>query len=163
MKNGKKNNQTLGSFEGYNPLLLLEALKFLEDSGAVYLIVGGIATNLHGYSVATKDIDLLIPKNLENTQKILKALENLTCGIAREIDATEVIAKPFTIIGDLPRVDLLLRAGKITFEDAYKNRIERKIDGVTFPYVNLADLIKSKDTNRPKDQLTIVELKKLKK
>ncbi|MBF0493482.1 MAG: hypothetical protein HQM15_11985 [Deltaproteobacteria bacterium] len=109
---------------------------------------------------STKDIDVLIPKDLENTEKILHALaQSQLLGMANETLAEDVIQKPFTIIGDQPRVDLLLRAGKLKFEDAYSKREVKEVDGVQFPCVCLADLILSKDTQRPRDQLEIEELK----
>jgi hypothetical protein len=90
-------------------------------------------------------------------------LEDLTWGISREILAEEVIAKPFTIIGDMPRVDLLLIAGKLNFEKAYSNSLRKKIEQVDIPYVSIDDLILSKQTGRPKDDLIIQDLKRLKK
>lgn len=142
---------------------MLRGLKALAKSGAKYLLVGGVAENLHGLARATKDIDVLIPKDLENTEKILKALEGLLWGISREILPEEVIKKPFTIIGDTPRVDLLLRAGKIKFEEAYPRRQQKVIEGIKVSYVSVDDLIKSKQTGREKDDLIIKEIRKLKR
>ena len=132
---GKKNKKTPGIGNETLPHLFL-GLKALADSKAKYIIVGGIATNLHGLSTATKDIDVLIPKDLENTEKILKGLENLGWGLSKELFAEDVIKKPFTIIGDQPRVDLLLIAGKINFEQAYPNREQKTIEGIKIPYLN---------------------------
>lgn len=160
MKRGKKSKKTRGIGEEIH---LLTGLKILARSGAKYLLVGGVAANLHGVARGTKDIDVLIPRDLENTQKILKALENLTWGISREIDPQEVLKKPFTIIGDTPRVDLLWRAGKIKFKDAYPNRIERKIQGIKVPFVSQADLLRSKDTGRPRDVLESQDIRRLSK
>ncbi|MBF0105915.1 MAG: nucleotidyltransferase [Deltaproteobacteria bacterium] len=157
---GRKNKKTPGIGE---PPHIIAGLKALADSGAQYLIVGGVASNLHGLVRATKDIDVLIPKDLENTKKLLRGLESLAWGLSREIDAERVINKPFTIIGDQPRVDLLLRAGKLTFEAAIKNAQKRVVDGVRLAYVSLDDLILSKATGRPRDDIEIQELKRLKK
>ena len=138
-------------------------MRLLADSGAEYIIVGGVAANLHGLSRGTKDIDLLIPKDLKNTEKLLEALSGLTYGIAREISAEEVISKPFTIIGDIPRVDLLLCAGKLSYKEASKNKEVRTLNGTKVVFASLEDLIKSKQTGRPNDTITIAEIKKLKK
>lgn len=141
---------------------LMRGLHIIAESGAKYLLVGGIAENLHGLARTTKDIDLLIPKDLANTEKLLRALDNLMWGWSREIDAEEVVNKVFTIIGDSPRVDLLLRAGRLTFEEGYPNRITKQVDGMHLCYVSLDDLIRSKQTSRPADAITITELQKLK-
>lgn len=160
MKRGQKNKPTLGID---NEPTFFTGFRALAESGGKYLVVGGVAANLHGYSGSTKDIDVLIPKDLANTEKILRGLDNLTFGISREILAEEVIQKPFTIIGDTPRVDLLLTAGKLKFDEAYPNRKVVTIEGIDIPYVSLDDLIKSKQTGRAKDLLFIQEIKKIKK
>ncbi len=163
MKAGRKNKRTHGSSNLLPHERMLEALRLLADSGAEYIIVGGVAANLHGLSRGTKDIDLLIPKDLKNTEKLLEALSGLTYGIAREISAEEVISKPFTIIGDIPRVDLLLCAGKLSYKEASKNKEVRTLNGTKVVFASLEDLIKSKQTGRPNDTITIAEIKKLKK
>lgn len=162
MKRGRKNKKTRG-FGDVSSGRLLEALKLLAEGNCRYLIVGGVAANLHGLSRGTKDIDVLIPKDLQNAQNILDALGNLTWGIAREISAEKVISKPFTIIGDFPRVDLLLNAGKVKFDEAYKNRETVTIEGIKIPFISIDDLIKSKDTDRPNDAVILKEIKRLKK
>ena len=83
--------------------------------------------------------------------RLLGALGELPYGIARELDAATITAKPFTIIGDDPRVDVLTVACTVTFERAWPNRQVRRIDGVRVPYLSLDDLRASKQTGRPSD------------
>jgi hypothetical protein len=94
-----------------------------------YLIAGGIAANLHGSVRATRDVDLLVPRDVANMRRLLDALAELPFGIARELDAAEIVDKAITIIGDDPRVDVLTVAWTVTFEDAWPRRIVRRIDG----------------------------------
>lgn len=136
--------------------------RLLNRRRARYLLTGGIAANLHGSVRATKDVDLLIPKDVANTERILSALGELPLGIGRELDASQVIARPFTIIGDMPRVDLLTVACTVTFNQAWPNRVVRRIDGVRVPYLALADLIRSKRTGRASDLADIEVLSALK-
>lgn len=160
MKSGRKNKK----IRGFGDIPHLQtALRALAKSKARYLVVGGLAVNLHGLSRGTKDVDLLIPKDKENTEKILRSLEGLIFGLSREISAEEVLSKPFTIIGDTPRVDLLFRAGKLKFEEAYPNRIERTIEGFKVPFVSVDDLLLSKQTGRPQDEREVEEIRKLQK
>jgi hypothetical protein len=126
-----------------------------------YLIAGGVAANLHGSVRATKDVDLLVPKSLENTERLLAALAELPYGIAKELDAATVAAKPFTIVGDDPRVDILTTAGKVTFETAHGRHMTRRIEAVRVPYLSLEDLIRSKQTGRPQDAADIEVLRGL--
>ena len=140
---------------------LLEVCRLLNESGARYLIVGGHACALHGLVRTTKDVDVLIPVDRENAVRVHDALVRLPYGIAKEHDPGEFIAKPITIIGDDPRVDLLLAAGKTTFARAWTTHVEREIGGVRVPFVGLDALLESKDTDRLRDRADLVELKYL--
>ena len=124
-----------------------------------YVLAGGVAANLHGSVRATKDVDLLVPKHQGNTERLLKALAELPFGIARELDAGEVLAKPITIVGDDPRVDILLVAWDVTFDRASRGKVVRRIAGVRVPYLGLRDLLRSKRTGRASDLADIEALK----
>ena len=134
---------------------VLLVCRLLNRRRARYLITGGVAANLHGSVRATKDVDLLIPKDAANTRRVLDALGELPLGLSRELDAEEVASRPFTIIGDMPRVDLLTVACTVTFEKAWPNRVVRRIGGIRVSYLSLADLIRSKRTGRASDQADI--------
>jgi len=134
---------------------VLQVCQLLNAQRARYLIVGGAAANLHGSVRATRDVDLLIPKDVVNAQRLLEALGKLPLGISRELDAGQVAASPFTIVGDMPRVDLLTTANSVTFRQAWPRRIVRRIRGVRVPYVGLDDLIRSKQTGRASDAADI--------
>jgi hypothetical protein len=131
---------------------VVRVCRLLNAERARYLVAGGVAANLHGSVRATKDIDLLIPPDAANTERVLRALSELTWGIARELDATEIATKAFTIIGDDPRVDLLTIAATVTFEAAWPRRLVRRVHGTRIPYLSLTDLMQSKRTGRPSDE-----------
>lgn len=158
MKNGVKNRPTRGSSEEKD---VIKVCRLLNEQGAQYLIVGGLACNLHGLIRATKDIDLLIPKDEKNTKKVLKALTGLTFGIAAELDAKTVSKKPFTIIGDTPRVDLVTVANKVKFDEAKKTALQTLINKVKIPYIDLKTLLKTKKTGRLQDKADVERLKKI--
>lgn len=101
---------------------------------------------------------MLVPKDPRNMARLLAALSELPYGIAKELDPAEVARKPFTIIGDDPRVDVLTAAASVTFADAHPRRIVRRIAGVRVPYLSKADLIRSKNTGRAQDLADIERL-----
>jgi len=123
-----------------------------------YLIAGGVAANLHGSVRATRDVDILVPRDLRNTERLLRALSELPYGLARELDPEEVLGNPVTIVGDDPRVDILTVAWSVTFDRAYPNRTVRRIQGVRVPYLSLPDLIASKQTGRATDEADLQAL-----
>jgi hypothetical protein len=117
-----------------------------------------VAANLHGSVRATRDVDILVPRDARNMTRLLKALSGLPYGIAKELDADAMATKPFTIIGDDPRVDVLTVAASVTFAKAHPRRIVRRIQNVRVPYLSRADLIRSKRTDRAQDLADIERL-----
>lgn len=138
---------------------VVRVCRLLNARGAKYLVAGGVAANLHGSVRATKDVDLLIPRDEANAERVLAALSNLTWGIACELDAAEIVRRPFTIVGDDPRVDLLTIAAQVTFDAAWPRRRVRRIEGVRIPYLALEDLIRSKQTGRAADEADLEVLR----
>lgn len=142
---------------------VLRVCRLLNRRRVRYLLTGGVAANLHGSVRATRDVDVLVPRDLANTRRLLSALATLPYRIATELDAEDVTRNPFTIVGDDPRVDILMVAGAMTFDRAWPNRIVRRIEGVRVPYLGLDDLIASKRTGRPSDEADIEVLKQLRR
>lgn len=134
----------------------------LNAAGVRYVVVGGFALAYHGYIRATKDVDILIEPTLENASRALQALEGLTWGISRELNAEDVIAKPFTIIGDDPRVDLLTLAWSVRYADAAPKIEKVEVDGVEVPFPDIDTLIRTKQTDRTRDKADAEELERIK-
>lgn len=86
---------------------VLRVCRMLNRRRVRYLIAGGVAANLHGSVRATRDVDLLVPPDRNNTARLIAALAELPYGVAAELDADEVARRPITIVGDDPRVDIL--------------------------------------------------------
>ena len=137
---------------------VLLVCRLLNRARVRYLVAGAVAGNLHGVVRATKDVDLLIPRDPANAARLLQALSALPYGIAAELDPHEVAGKPFTIVGDDPRVDLLTVAASVTFDQAHPRRLVRTIAGVRVPYLNRDDFVRSKQTGRPQDLADLDQL-----
>ena len=130
---------------------VLRVCRLLNRRRVRYLLAGGVAANLHGSVRATRDVDILVPREVRNTERLLGALTELPFGVAGELDPETVATRPITIVGDDPRVDILTVAWSVTFEKAWPRRIVRRIQGVRVPYLSLDDLIASKRTGRAAD------------
>ncbi len=135
----------------------------LNAAGVKYVVVGGFAVALHGVVRATKDIDILIEATIDNAARALKALEGLPWGISRELDPSEVVANPITIIGDDPRVDILTLAWSVRYPDAAPKAQTVDIDGVTIPFADLDTLIRTKQTDRFQDKADVESLEQVKR
>lgn len=130
---------------------VLRVCRLLNAHRVRYLVAGGVAANLHGSVRATKDVDILVPADLTNMERLLAALSEFPWRIAARLEASELVAKPITIIGDDPRVDVLTVAWTVRFEDAWPNRRTRTVQGVRVPFLSIADLRASKQTGRASD------------
>lgn len=140
---------------------VVRVCRLLNRHRARYLVAGGVAANLHGSVRATKDVDILVPRDEANMARVLAALCELPYGIARELDASDIVRNPITIVGDDPRVDILTIAWTVTFDLAWDRRLVRRILGTRVPYLSRDDLVASKQTGRASDLADIEQLSKV--
>lgn len=139
---------------------MLELLRLLEQHGVRYLVVGGIAVNLHGYNRLTKDIDLWFADEQENRALLYEALREYFENDA-PIERNYFFShKGVFILGFVPnRIDLLMEAEGPEFSEAFANRIRAREGDLEFNLVALQDLLEMKRAaNRPQDRADIAEL-----
>jgi hypothetical protein len=106
---------------------------------------------------------VLIPKDVENARRVLAALSETGVGLAREWLAEDVVAKPITIIGDNPRVDLMTVAWSVDYDEAAQEAVAFEIEGVRIPVASIDHLIASKRTGRLQDAADIEVLQEIKR
>jgi hypothetical protein len=135
----------------------------LNAHGAAYVLFGARALQLWGSARATRDVDILIPKDVENARRVLAALSELGAGLAREWLADEIVAKPITIIGNDPRVDLMTVAWSVPYVEAAQAAVAFEIEGVKIPVASIDHLIASKRTGRLQDAADIEVLREIKR
>ncbi len=143
-----------------------------------YVIVGGVAVNLYGYSRFTGDIDIMIAMTNTNLDKMDKIANELgyidrlpikiqELGDKKKLNnfIKEKGLKAYTFISNKkPQLDIdILVSESINFEKYYKNKSTIKVWETKLPVVSIEDLIKmKKKANRDKDLLDIEALLKLK-
>ena len=135
----------------------------VNDAGARYLVIGGIACVLHGYARATSDVDILIERTPENAQRVLDGLATVGYGFAREWGAEEILKRPITVIGDDPAVDVFTVAWSVKYEQAAPRALTIDVDGVSIPVISLEDLIETKRTGRLQDAADIEVLEEIRR
>jgi predicted nucleotidyltransferase len=142
---------------------LAEVCAALQRHDARYVLVGAAALQLWGSSRATRDIDILIEATVENAERVLNALGELGFGLAREWLAEDIIEKPVTVVGDLPRVDILTVAWTVHFPEAIEQATFIELEGVSIPAASIDHLIASKRTGRLQDAADIELLEELRR
>jgi predicted nucleotidyltransferase len=135
----------------------------LNAHQAKYVLVGATAMQLWGTTRATRDVDILIEPTLENAERVLEALSNLTWGVATPWLAEEIITRPVTILGDMPRVDILTVAWSVHYRHAAPRAVVFEVEGVRIPTASLDDLIASKRTDRAQDRADIEVLEEIRR
>lgn len=135
----------------------------LNAHGAKYVLVGAAAMQVWGTTRATRDIDILIEATAKNARNVLAALSEMGFGMAREFLADDVASKPVTVIGDMPRVDLLTLAWAVRYPEAARAATVFEVEGVRIPTASLDHLIASKRTGRLQDAADIEVLEEIKR
>jgi hypothetical protein len=142
-----------------NPLTRVCAL--LNRHAAQYLIVGAQAAILHGHIRTTEDVDILIPEDVQNHARVLAALSKLEDHAAAELTPQDLIENVIVKIADEVEVDVSTRAWKVSYADAIPTALHTTIEGVDVPYLDLATLIRSKDTYRDQDRVDVQLLREI--
>lgn len=142
------------------PKDLKELLRAFNQHGVKYLIVGGYAYGVHAEPRATKDLDVFIRSDEENSQAVFRALAQFGAPLDGLSPADFMDGSSFQIGHPPARIDLLQQIDGISFEDAWKNRIEGLIEGeIRITVISKQDLIRNKlASGREQD---ILDVKKL--
>jgi hypothetical protein len=138
---------------------LLLICRSLNDHGARYLVIGGFAIIAQGFTRATEDIDLLIEDSSANLENVRAALQVLPDQAAREVTDEDLREFIVVRVADEVVVDLMLRAGGVSFVEAESEIEYREIGGVNIPFASARLLWRTKQTHREKDELDLHFLK----
>ncbi len=123
----------------------LSLLSAFKNRMVKFLIVGGHAAIYYGVNRNTGDLDILIEPGIENGRKLIAALTDLKLEIP-EFQESEFEANLVLSFGLEPdAVDILNYTPGITFNDAYKNSVITKFDGIEVRMIDIRDLIKNKE------------------
>ena len=109
-----------------------------------YVVIGGIASVLHGVPRATFDLDILIEATRDNTRRLLESLLEAGLGTAALTSVEDVLAHEITIFRDRVRIDVQTSTPGIAFADVWQRRTTLWYQGQAFFILCREDLIASK-------------------
>lgn len=155
-----------------------EIFRALNKARIQYIVVGGVAVNLHGYTRFTGDLDLLVlleENNLKKMDEVMQSLkysERLSVSILELKNEVQVKkwlkeknlkAYSFTPPKNNPlQIDIIMEES-LKFKEFQKKKTSKRISGVSIPLVSIQDLIKmKKKANRSQDREDLKALIKLK-
>ena len=140
---------------------LKELLRAFNDHAVKFLIVGGYAFGVHAEPRATKDLDIFIRSDEENSKAVFRALAQYGAPLA-ELTPSDFMDGTTFQIGQPPaRIDILQQIDGVTFDEAWENRIEGLVDGqIQAAVISRGDLIRNKlATGREEDILDVKKLR----
>jgi predicted nucleotidyltransferase len=143
-----------------------------------YLVIGGIAVNIHGYSRATGDLDIMLSLKKDNLERFIELVNTLgfipriPVKIEELKDPEKVESwkkekhlKVFSIYNPqnaLEHIDIMVE-NYIDFGSAYNNREVVTAKGIEISVISIDDLIELKKiAGRKRDEMDIEALKKIK-
>lgn len=142
---------------------LREFVGLLSSHGVEFLVVGGHAVAFHGHPRFTGDIDFLIAATPANAARVLACLGAF--GFA-DLDVTAddlQRAEQVVQLGYPPnRIDLLTSISGVTFDEAWRTRVEGTLDGLPVAYLGRAALVANKRASgRAKDLADLEALERV--
>jgi len=123
---------------------LQDVFKSFQQHDVRYVVIGGIASILHGVPRATFDLDILIEATSENSQRLLDALLDADFGTAALTNVENILANEITIFRDRVRLDVQTSTPGIEFHNAWRHRKTISYHGQDFFILSKTDLISSK-------------------
>ena len=156
-----------------------ELFTALNDAEIRYLIVGGVAVNLHGYRRFTGDIDIVLALDPENLEKVTTLMHNFGYIerlpiMLQELSNEETVKRlliekgmtAYTFLSNKrERIDMDILAGEsLRFDELEGRKVMLDLEeGLKVPVIAVSDLIAMKQVaNREKDIQDVQMLLELK-
>lgn len=148
-----------------------ELLKFwgaLNNNGVRYIMVGGFATRFHGFNRSTDDLDMWLEDSVVNRRSLRKSFVELGYGDFASLETMQFVPgwTNFYIGGGI-ELDIMTNMKgleDISFNECFEMASIADLEGVQVPFLHINHLIANKRiVNRPKDQVDVIELEKIRK
>jgi predicted nucleotidyltransferase len=127
----------------------------LNECGVEYLIVGGYAVMKYTEPRYTKDLDVWVQNSPKNSVRLYDALARFGAPLTHDGVTPDTFTKDNVVyqIGVAPvRIDISTHIDGVTFDTAWRNRVQDSIFGVPVYFISLSDLIANKrSTGRSTD------------
>jgi hypothetical protein len=143
------------------PLDLLELFRVLAEHGVDYLVIGGVAAQVHGHRRTTKDLDVTPapdPKNFERLAAALVALDahpaelgaSAPTPTAEQLHVASIVPPLATQHGELHILNDV--PGAADYAVMCTRALESNLGGIAVRIVGVDDLVRMKKaTGRPSD------------
>jgi hypothetical protein len=135
-------------------------LSALRAENADFLIVGSYAVAAYGGQRATADIDIWVRPSAENSVRVMRALTRFGAPTSQlkpeDFQSDDLVFQ----MGNPPwRIDILTSIDGVSFDEAWPERTECAIDGLSLPVLSRKHVLLNKRTvGRAKDLADVEQL-----
>ena len=131
-------------------------------------MVGGFATRFHGFNRNTDDLDMWLDDTIENRKNLRTSFSELGYGDFSSLEMMQFVPgwTNFYIGGGIELDIMTSMKGleNISFNECLSLASIADLEGIEVPFLHINHLIENKKiVNRPKDQVDVIELEKIRK
>ncbi len=143
----------------------LEYIIHLNNHEVEYVLIGGLAVNIHGFKRSTGTMDVFVNITKENHEKLKRVHVDFRMPMGKMISFENFQnSKDYDVFrfgGGIYHIDVLTVCKGLDFEETYRASIESVFEGIKIRVVHLNQLIQAKEASgRYKDLEDVKQLKK---
>ena len=147
---------------------LIRFWKTLNENCVRYIMVGGFATRFHGFNRSTDDLDMWLEDTIENRKHLRNAFSELGYGDFASLETMQFVPgwTNFYIGGGIELDIMTSMKGleNLSFNECLEMASIADLEDAQVPFLHINHLIANKKiVNRPKDQVDVIELEKIRK
>ena len=140
-----------------------DLLSAFNAAGVEYVVIGGHAVNAYGVPRMTKDLDVLIRSEPENSKRVYRALAAFGAPLAGTTPEDFADGETIFQIGVEPgRVDIIQTIPAVSFDQAWSHRVIGVVESnIPVSFISREDLIANKlESGRPQDLADVDHLRR---
>ncbi len=139
----------------------------LSKHNVSYIMVGGFATYFNGFERTTNDLDIWLEDTIPNRKNLRAVFNDLDYGDLDAIETMQFIPGWSSLNFGGIELDIMTEMKGLenyTFQECLEQASIVDLNGIKIPFLHINQLILNKKAvNRPKDQIDVLELEKIKK
>lgn len=133
-------------------------LRLLNEHEVRYLLIGGYAVGYYGYVRATADMDVWVPRERENAQRLVSALAEFGFDLP-DLTPDLFMEEGRIVRMGLPpmRIEIQTSISGVEFDPCYEERLVVEWDDLTVSLISLDRLVENKKAAGRLKDLTDLE------
>jgi hypothetical protein len=145
---------------------LIKFWQALNENKVRYIMVGGFAIRFHGFNRNTDDLDMWLEDTPDNRKRLRTAFQQLGYGDFSSFETMQFVPgfSSIRIVGGI-ELDIMSKMKGLeqySFDECLQVASIADLSGVQIPFLHINHLIQNKKVvNRPKDQVDVIELEKI--